>query len=296
MSASTSSAPSVRGGTRYQVRRAINGAGITLSLLCLAVALIPLGAILVYVLAQGGTSLNLAFFTQLPHPAGESGGGMQNALFGTLEIMVLTSLIGLPVGLLSGIYLARAGGGRFANVVRFVTDVIAGTPSIVAGVVAYALVVVPLGGFSALSGSVALALLMFPTVTRATEEAIKLVPITVREAALALGLPEWKGMFRVILPTAASGIVTAIMLGIARVAGETAPLLFTAFGDPNVQLNPLHSMETLPAQIWTYAISPYDTWHQEAWAGAFVLFVLIVILNLLARLLTGRLRARVGAS
>lgn len=284
----------ISAGGQYRLRKTINGAGVALALLCLIIALIPLGAVLFYVLAQGGSSLNLAFFTQLPKPPGETGGGMENALVGTLEIMGLTSIIGLPIGLLSGIYLARSGGGRFGDIVRFVTDVIAGTPSIVAGVVAYALVVVPLGGFSALSGSVALALLMFPTVTRATEEAIKLVPVAVREAALAIGLPEWKAMFRVILPTAASGVVTAIMLGIARVAGETAPLLFTAFGNPNVQLSPFQSMETLPAQIWTYATSPYDDWHRQAWAGAFVLFAIIVILNLFARLLTRRMRSRVG--
>jgi len=281
---------------RFMLRKAKNRVGTALGILCIVVALIPLGALLGYVLAQGGTSLNLAFFTELPKPAGESGGGMSNAILGTLLLIGLTSVIGLPIGILSGIYLARAGSNPFAATVRFVTDVIAGTPSIVAGVVAYALVVVPLGGFSAFSGSVALALLMFPTVTRASEEALHLVPISIREAALALGVSEWKTMLRVTLPAASSGIVTAIMLGVARVAGETAPLLFTAFGNPGIQLSPMQSVETLPVQIWTYAISPYDDWHRQAWAGAFVLFAIIVILNVIARLLTRRLRARVGTA
>ncbi len=279
---------------QFILRKAKDRGGTILGLLCVVVALIPLGALLGYVLAQGGTSVNLAFFTELPKPAGESGGGMSNAISGTLLLIALTSVIGLPVGILSGIYLARARSNPFATTVRFVTDVIAGTPSIVAGVVAYALVVVPLGGFSAFSGSVALALLMFPTVTRASEESLRLVPVSVREAALALGVPEWKTMLRIILPAASTGIVTAVMLGVARVAGETAPLLFTAFGNPSIQLSPMKSVETLPVQIWTYAISPYDDWHRQAWAGAFVLFAIIVILNVCARLMTRRLRARVG--
>lgn len=279
---------------RYAVRKITNSVGTAIALLCVIVALIPLGAMLAYVLGQGGSALNLAFFTSLPSPAGESGGGMKNAILGTLLLIAIASAIGVPVGICSGIYLARTGVGSFAQVVRFFTDVIAGTPSIVAGVVAYALVVIPMHGFSALSGGVALALLMFPTVTRATEEALRLVPATVHEAALALGLPEWKTMFRIVLPAAASGIVTAIMLGIARVAGETAPLLFTAFGNPAIQLSPLKSVEALPLQIWVYAISPYDAWHQQAWAGAFVLFAMIVLLNLAARLMTRRLRANLG--
>jgi phosphate transport system permease protein len=277
----------------YPVRRSINLIGNTLATLCVVVTIIPLAAMLYYVLAQGGSSLDLSFFTQLPAPAGETGGGFSNAIAGTLLLIPLASAVGLPIGILSGIYLARAGNAGFARSARFVTDVIAGTPSIVAGVVVYAVVVIPFG-FSALAGSIALGLLMFPTVTRATEEAIKLVPPTIREAALGLGIPEWKAMLRIILPTAINGIVTAIMLGIARVAGETAPLYLTIFGSPDLPGSPLKPVHALPLQIWNYATGPYDEWHRQAWAGAFVLFAIIVILNLAARLLTYRLSKRVS--
>jgi phosphate transport system permease protein len=286
---------SISKSNRFAVRKGVNAAGAALGILCVVLALIPLVAMMGYVLQHGGSSLNWAFFSQLPNPVGESGGGMSNAILGTLLLIALTSLIGVPVGILGGIYLSRSRDVGLAHVVRFVTDVIAGTPSIVAGIVAYALVVVPFG-FSAISGSVALALLMFPTVTRATEEAIKLVPTTVREAALALGLPEWKSVVKIILPAASTGIVTAIMLGVARVAGETAPLLFTAFGNPDIQWSPTHTVEALPVQIWEYATQPYENAHRLAWEGALVLFGIIVILNISARLLTRRLRTRVGAS
>jgi phosphate transport system permease protein len=265
-------------------------------MLAMLVALVPLGAMLAWVLGQGGSSLDLNFFTQVPRAEGEAGGGMVNAVLGTLELVFFASLMGLPVGIMTGIYLARARSGPFAQIVRFTTDVIAGTPSIVAGMVAYALIVLPSQHFSAFSGSVALALLMFPTVARATESSINLVPSAVREAGLALGLPEWNTMLHVVLPTAASGIVTAIMLGIARVAGETAPLLFTALGNSATQLSPSGQMESLPHQIYVYATSPYADQHRQAWAGAFVLFALIVVLNLTARLLTRRLAARTSAA
>jgi phosphate transport system permease protein len=268
--------------------------GTALAVICLLLAVIPLGAMIIYVLEQGAGSLDLNFFTHLPAPTGETGGGMSNAILGTLLLIVLASLVGLPIGILTGIYLARTRALRFATSVRFVTDVIAGTPSIVAGVIAYALVVIPMGHFSALSGGIALGLLMFPTVARATEEAIKLVPGTIREAGLAVGLPEWVTMFRIILPAAAAGIVTAVMLGIARVAGETAPLVFTAFGNTFYQWSPLHEINALPLQIWVYATSPYADWHRQAWAGAFVLFVIVFVLNLAARLLTRRLAAQTG--
>lgn len=281
---------------RYTTRRFVNYTGTALTVLAVVIALIPLGAMLTWVLGQGASSLDLSFFTQVPKAEGELGGGMINAILGTLELVLLASLIGLPVGIMSGIYLARAGSGPFAQAVRFVSDVISGTPSIVAGMVAYALIVLPSHHFSAFSGSVALALLMFPTVARATESSINLVPAAVREAGLALGLPEWKTMLRIILPTAASGIVTAVMLGIARVAGETAPLLFTALGNPATQFSPGGPIESLPHQIWVYATSPYADQHRQAWAGAFVLFSIIVILNLSARLLTRRLAARTAAA
>ncbi|GAC1324716.1 MAG: phosphate ABC transporter permease PstA [Chloroflexota bacterium] len=278
----------------FQIRKAVNVIWIGLSLACVVAAVIPLGAMLVYVLQQGGSSLSWDFFTKLPRPTGETGGGMANAITGTLMLIVLASVIGIPIGIFSGMYLSRGTHGRFASVVRFVTDVVAGTPSIIAGVVVYAVLVVTIG-FSALAGGIALALLMFPTVTRATEEAIRLVPVAVREAGLALGIPEWKTMVRITLPAATNGIITAIMLGIARVAGETAPVLFTAFGNPNLPGSPLKPVESLPQQIWYYAQSPYDDWHRQAWAGAFVLFAIVVVLNLAARLLTHRLAASAGA-
>jgi phosphate transport system permease protein len=217
---------------------------------------------------------------------------MVNAILGTLELVFLASLIGL----MTGIYLARARSEPFGQIVRFVTDVIAGTPSIVVGMVAYALIVLPSHHFSAFSGSVALALLMFPTVARAAESSINLVPPAVREAGLALGLPEWKNMLRVILPTAASGIVTAVMLGIACVAGETAPLLFTALGNSATQFSPTGQVESLPRQIYMYATSPYADQHRQAWAWAFVLFAIIVVFNPTARHLTRRLAARTSAA
>lgn len=280
----------------YPFRKAVNIAGWSLALLCLVLALIPLCAMLSYVLGQGGSSLNVNFFTHVRAAIGEPGGGMLNDIQGTLYLILLACIVGLPIGVGSGIYLTRAEGNRFSTVVRFFTDVIAGTPSIVAGIVAYALVVIPMGHFSAISGGVALGLLMFPTVTRATEETIKLVPTSIREAGLALGLPEWQTMVRIILPAAANGIVTAVMLGIARVAGETAPLLFTAFGNPNVSFRPDNSVGALPLEIWNYATSPYDDLHRQAWAGAFVLFAIIVVLNMSARLLTMRLSSRVSSA
>lgn len=278
----------------YPVRKAIDLLGTGLAMASVVAALIPLGAMMYYVIRQGGSSFNLAFFTSLPAPAGESGGGMSNAILGTLVLITIASTLGLPVGILSGVYLARSSRPGFARTVRFVADVVAGTPSIVAGIVAYALIVIPLGSFSAFSGGVALALLMFPTVTRATEEAIRLVPGAMREAGLALGLPEWKTMVRIILPAALPGIVTAIMLGIARVAGETAPLVFTAFGSSSLPGSPFQYVSALPLQIWNYATGPYAGWHRQAWAGALTLFAIIVIFNLIARLLTYRLSSRVG--
>jgi phosphate transport system permease protein len=221
---------------------------------------------------------------------------MSSQIVGTLYLVVLASLIGMPVGIGSGIYLSRSSNAAFTRAVRFFTDVIAGTPSVIAGVVAYALVVIPFTGFSPIAGAVALALLMFPTVTRATEEAINLVPTAIREAGLALGFPEWKTMMRIVLPAAAQGIVTAAMLGVARVAGETAPLYLTVLGNPNFSFRLNGPMGALPLQIWIYATSPYAEWIKQAWAGAFVLFAIIVISNLTARLLTYRLSQRVGTT
>lgn len=282
----------------FAVRKTIDRLGTAVTLVCVALSIIPLGAMLYYVLKQGVSAINLAFFTNIPAPAGAPGGGMSSQIVGTLELIGLASLIGLPIGIMSGIYLARSTNLGFSRTVRFVTDVVAGTPSIVAGIVAYALVVIPTGSFSALAGGVALGLLMFPTVTRATEETIKLVPAPIREAGLALGLPEWKTMVRIILPASINGIVTAVVLGIARVAGETAPLVFTAFGnDAFPGRDPFSgAIGALPLQIWKYSQSPYDSQHVEAWAGALTLFALIVVLNLAARGLTFRLSRRMANS
>lgn len=280
----------------YGIRKAFNILGIALTVAAVAAAIIPLVAMLGFVLGRGGSSLSWAFFTTTPAPAGEPGGGMSSQIVGTLYLVLLASLIGMPIGIGSGIYLSRSSTGTFARTVRFFTDVIAGTPSIIAGVVAYAMIVIPFRTFSPIAGAVALALLMFPTVTRATEEAINLVPVAIREAGLALGLPEWKTMLRVVLPAATQGIVTAAMLGVARVAGETAPLYLTVLGNENFSFKLNGAMGALPLQIWLYATSPYQEWIKQAWAGAFVLFALIVISNLTARLLTYRLSRRVGTT
>lgn len=276
---------------RDTTRKLTDRLGTGISGAAVIIALIPLGALVVYIVAQGASRLSLGFFTENPGAYGAPG-GMGPMIVGTLIIIGLTSAIGIPIGLLSGIFLANYGGGTFGHTVRFITDVIAGTPSIIAGVIAFAVVVIPTGTFSAYSAAVALALLMFPTVTRATEVAIRAVPSELREAALALGGPEWKLTARVIIPTAASGIVTAIVLGVARVAGETAPLVFTAFGSSQLSTNITAPIGALPLQIWVDAQSPYATDHAAAFAGAFVLFSIIVILNLVARVLTYRLSQR----
>jgi phosphate ABC transporter permease protein PstC/phosphate ABC transporter permease subunit PstA len=281
---------------RYPVRKATNYLGTVLTVLCVVAAIVPLGAMLYYVIQQGGSVINLDFFTHEPVAVTETGGGMAPEIVGTLYLVGLACCVGLPIGLLSGIYLARSTNIRFANSIRFVTDVVAGTPSIIAGIVAFALVVIPMGHFSAVAGGIALGLLMFPTVTRATEAAIRLVPAPIREAALALGLPEWKTMARIVIPAAANGIITAIMLGIARVAGETAPLVFTTFGTDAYPGSPLSEAGALPLKIWNYAQGPYQNWHEQAWAGALTLFAIIVILNLSARLLTFRLSKRAAAA
>ncbi|GAC1443962.1 MAG: phosphate ABC transporter permease PstA [Chloroflexota bacterium] len=279
----------------YAIRKGVNVLGTGLSLACALLAIIPLGAMLIYVVEQGGSSINLAFFTHTPAPMGDAGGGVENGILGTLMLVGIGSIFGLPIGILGGVYLARSTNVSLSRVVRFITDVIAGTPSIIAGLVAYALVVVPMGGFSGLAGGVALGLLMFPTVTRATEEAIKLVPGSIREAALALGLPEWKTMMLIIIPAAINGIITAIMLGIARVAGETAPLVFTALGNDALPTSPLKPIGALPLVIWNYAQTPYASLHQQAWAGALTLFAIVVLVNVAARILTYRLSKRVAS-
>ncbi|HZT96084.1 MAG TPA: phosphate ABC transporter permease PstA [Chloroflexota bacterium] len=278
---------------RFRRRKAFDALGRTVAVLAVMLALIPLGAMIFYVLQQGAGSLNLNFFTADALGLGQPGGGYHAMIIGTLLLIGVSSVIGIPIGLLSGIHLAGRGQTRFAQTVRFVTDVVAGTPSIIAGILAFALIVEATGSFSALAGGVALALLMFPTVTRATEAAIAAVPSEIREASLALGASEWKTMLRVILPAAASGVVTAIILGVARVAGETAPLVFTVGYSQFTSTNIFGQIGTMPVQIWDQAQSAYPNDIHQAWAGAFVLFMLILVLNLLARLLTYRLTRRV---
>jgi phosphate transport system permease protein len=256
------------------------------------IALIPLGSVLYYVTVRGIGGLNLDFFTELPKPVGEAGGGMANAIVGTLKLVFLACAFGIPPGVLAGVYLAEFGHSRFGKMVRFSADVMSGVPSITVGIFVYALVVLTTKQFSALAGGIALAILMLPTVTRTTEELLKLVPESLREAALGLGLPKWRATLRVMLRTAAPGIATGVMLAVARVAGETAPLLFTAFNN-RFWANGLNEpIASLPVNIYTYAVSPYEEWHRQAWAAALVLLLMVLLLNISARLLV---RTRAGA-
>ena len=236
----------------------------------------PLLAVFGYLVIRGIGSLNWAFFTHLPVPVGEQGGGVANAIVGSAMILGIASIIGVPWGIGAGIYLAEYGHGRFPTLLRFTADVLNGVPSIVIGIVAYALVVLTQKHFSAFSGGVALGIMMIPTITRATEEVLLLVPLTVREAAWGLGVSRWRATLSVTLRTASAGVITAVMLAFARIAGETAPLLFTAFGNQFWNFNPNQPTAALPLQIFTYAISPFDEWHRLAWAGALVLIVIIV--------------------
>ena len=238
--------------------------------------LAPLIAIFAYLVIKGVGSINLSFLTQTPKPPGEAGGGMANAIAGSVLILGIASLLGVPVGIGAGIYLSEFGRNRFGDTVRFVSDVLNGVPSIVIGIVAYALVVLRQKHFSALAGGAALAIMMIPTITRTTEEMLLLVPGALREAAYGLGVPRWRTTLSIVLRTATSGVITGVMLAFARVAGETAPLLFTAFGNQFWNWKLDQPTAALPLQIFTYAISPYDDWHRQAWAGALVLIVLIV--------------------
>lgn len=255
-------------------------------------AIIPLGSVLYYVTARGIGGINLDFFTELPKPVGETGGGMANAIVGTLKLVFLACVFGIPPGVLAGVYLAEFGHGPFGKWVRFCADVMSGVPSITIGIFVYSLVVLTTKQFSAFAGGIALAVLMLPTVTRTTEELLRLVPESLREAALGLGLPKWRATLRVMLRTAAPGIATGVMLAVARVAGETAPLLFTAFNNRFWASGFNEPTASLPVNIYTYAVSPYEEWHRQAWAAALVLLLMVLILNVSARLLV---RNRVGA-
>jgi len=256
-------------------------------------AVLALVLILGDLVARGASSLDWSFFTKNPVPAGESGGGVANAIVGTGIIVGLAALIGLPIGIGTGLYLAEYGSGRLGWIVRFVADVLNGTPSIVVGIFAWTWLVKPMGHFSAFAGSAALAVLMVPMLARTTEEMVRLVPHSLREAALALGYPRWRTSLRVIARTALAGIVTGCLVGIARVAGETAPLLFTALGNLNFSTHVLEPMQTLSLQIYVYATGPFDEWHRLAWAAALVLMGLVLLLSLSAR---WAIRQRRGAA
>jgi phosphate transport system permease protein len=259
---------------------------------CLLVAVIPLGSLLWLVVSRGVSSLNWAFFTERPASVGESGGGVANAILGTLYIVGISCVIGVPLGVGAGVFLAEKGDGKFGDFVRFTAEVLSGVPSIVVGLVAYGLVVLPMRRFSALAGGVALAVLMIPTLARNTEELVRLVPHSLREASLALGVPAWRTALRVVVRTALGGIVTGILLAVARAAGETAPLLFTALNNQFWNFRADQPTASLTVQIYNYAVSPYDDWHRKAWGAALVLLLLVGLLSLLARLLS---RSRYGA-
>jgi len=273
---------------RYARRKCLD---IVVRAACVAaalIALVPLVSVLYYVTTRGISGINLDFFSELPKPVGETGGGMANALLGTFKLVSLACLFGIPPGLLAGMYLVEFGDGRFGKWVRFSADVMSGVPSITVGIFVYSLVVLYTKHFSALAGGIALGVLMLPSVTRTTEELLKLVPESLREAALGLGVPKWRVTLRVMLRTAAPGIATGVMLAVARVAGETAPLLFTAFSNPFRSSGLNEPTASLPVSIYNYAVSPYEEWHRQAWAAALVLLLLVLVLNIAARLLVRR--------
>ena len=254
--------------------------------LCAIAVMTPLFLVLYFLLREGAAALDWNFFTQLPKPAGEAGGGMAQAIVGTMELLAMAALIGVPFGVMGGIYLSEYGSDRVNDGIRFAADVLNGVPSIVWGMVVYALLVVPFKTFSAYAGGVALGLMMIPLVMRTTEEVLVLVPQSYREAGLALGIARWKIITVIVVKTALKGIITGILVALARVAGETAPLLFTALGNSFWNRNLAEPIAALPLQIFSYAISPYDDWHRQAWAGALVLLLLILCLNIAVRIIS----------
>ncbi len=271
-------------GERHLLRKAIDVVSRWGAALLTAVALVPLVSVLAFVALRGFPGLSASFFTQLPTPVGEPGGGMANAIVGSLTLVAIASAIGIPLGVMSGVYLSEAGSSRLPSAVRFSADVLSGVPSIAIGIFMYTTLVRPFGHFSAWAGGAALGVIMIPTVTRTTEELLKLVPGSLREAALALGVPRWRATLKVVVRTAAPGIATGIMLAVARVAGETAPLLFTAFNNRFWAGGLGEPTASLPVQIYTYSISPYEDWQRQAWAAALVLVAVVLILNLTSRI------------
>jgi len=271
------------------VRRIISRIVVWLCALAVLVALIPLGFILFFVVKQGVMALNVDFFTKTPVPVGEPGGGIANSIVGTMILILIGAVFAVPVGIISGVYIAEFPDTRLATMARFAADTLNGVPSIVIGVFVYGLAVLPFKQFSALAGGLALGVMMIPIITRTTEELLKLVPVSLREGALALGATRGWATISVVLPAAAPGIITGIVLALARIAGETAPLLFTAFNNRFFSMRLGEPISSLTVQVFTYAISPYEEWHRQAWAGALVLVVMVLLCSVLARFATRRL-------
>jgi phosphate transport system permease protein len=269
-----------------QRRKAVSAIASACCFGCAIIVILPLALILFHLVRQGASSLDWNFLTHLPKPVGETGGGMANAIVGSFVLVMLAVVIGVPVGVLGGIYLSEFGSPRLNWCVRFAADILNGTPSIVWGIVVYALVVVPMKGASAYAGGLALGLIMIPLILRTTEEMLALVPNSYREAALALGIPKWKSVLHIVLKTAGKGIMTGVLLACSRIAGETAPLLFTASGNQFWSRSLSEPIASLPRQIYTFAIAPYDDWHRQAWAGALVLILFALAFNVSVRFMT----------
>lgn len=273
-------------------KKITNAVMLSLTGVCALVTGSILFFILGYLVWHGGRSLNLAFFTHLPVPVGETGGGMANAIVGSAKLLLMASLIGVPVGFLAGVYLSEFGRGAFAWTVRYFTDLLNGVPSIVMGIFVYTIVVLPMGHFSTLAGGIALGIMMIPIAVRSTEEFLRAVPSSLREGALALGASRFQTIVRVVIPAALSGIITGIMLDLARVAGETAPLLFTALGNQFWSPGWNQPTSSLPVVIFTYAVAPYEDWHRQAWAAGLVLLAAVLLTNILARVIVAHGRYR----
>ena len=272
--------------SNYAWRKAKGKLAEALLLACALVVITPLALIFYHLLKSGLTSVNLSFFTHLPNPVGEVGGGMANAIVGTFVLLALAACIGVPVGVLGGVYLSEYAVSRSNWFIRFAADILNGVPSIIWGIVVYAMVVMPMKGFSTLAGGIVLGLMMIPLIMRTTEEALVLIPHSYREAALALGIPHWRTIVSIVLPTALKGVTTGVLIAVARMAGETAPLLFTAFGNRFWTHSLTEPIAALPLQIFAYAVAPYDDWHRQAWAGALVLLLFVTGVNVATRALT----------
>ena len=280
--------------TRNTRRRIVSTIAVTLCLLSVIIALVPLAFIFFFVVSEGIQALNVDFFTQMPKPVGEAGGGMANAIVGTLIIVGLGALFAIPTGIMSGVYLSEYAGTRLSSVVRFAADTLNGVPSIVIGVFVYTIAVLPVKQFSALAGGLALGIMMIPIIARTTEELLLLVPGSMREGSLALGATRAQATFSVVLPAALPGILTGVVLALARIAGETAPLLFTAFNNRFFNTTLTQPMASLTVTVFTYAISPYEDWHRQAWAGALVLVAIVFVCSLFARVTTRRIERMHG--